>query len=183
MLGGLLIAASIISLVFLQIQTRRAERTNSQTVQSIESVLTDRREGSIDLDREPEMPVLELNGEDYIALLEIPSYGLKLPVCNTWDKTKVTAQPCRFYGSAYHGNLVIGGYDQLGQFDCFDRIQDGSAITLTDMTGCEFSYAVSRVERSSSAEADRLLDGESDLTLFVRDAQLLEYIIIRCEKK
>ena len=181
-MGGLLLGGSLLLLLFLQVRTRQTERKNAQTVQLMESILTDRREGSIDLEREPEMPVLELNGEDHIALLEIPAYGLKLPVRAAWDKSKVAQQPCRFYGSAYHGNLVIGGYDQAGQFDFFDRIQDGSPITVTDMTGCVFSYVVSRVERSDSAEAEKLMDDEAELSLFVRDAQLLEYIILRCEK-
>ena len=46
-----------------------------------------------------------------------------------------------------------------------------------------FSYVVERVDRSSTAQADVLMNEESDLTLFVRDAQLLEYIILRCVMK
>jgi len=129
------------------------------------------------------MPALELHGADFIALLEIPAYGLKLPVCSMWDKEAVMSYPCRFYGSTYDGTLIVGGYDQAGQFDFFDRIQDGAAVTVTDMTGSTFSYAVALVERSDSAQAEILLDDTADLTLFVRDAQGLEYILLRCVAK
>lgn len=182
-LGCLLILAGIVLLFLLQAQTERAERINAEIVQTMETILVNRREGTKDPQRETEMPALELHGEDFIALLEIPAYGLKLPVCGTWDKNKAVSFPCRFHGSAYDGTLVVGGYDQPGQFDFFDRIQNGSIVTATDMTGSTFSYAVDRVERSSSAQAEVLMDGGADLTLFVRDAQLLEYIILRCVVK
>lgn len=179
-LGCLLIAISFALLIYLQVQTKQAECKNAEIVQIIESIVSDHREGSIDQDREAKMPTLEVNGDDFVALLEFPSRGLTVPVRNTWDKQKVVFYPCRFSGSAYDGTLIIGGYDQAGQFDFFDRVQIGDTVIVTDMTGCVFSYEVSWVERSSSAQAEVLLDGAADLTLFVRDAQLLEYIILRC---
>lgn len=182
-LGCLLIVLSFLLLFWLQVQTKQAERTNAEIVQIMETILTDRREGTKDADKKTDMPTLELHGEDFIALLEIPSHGLKLPVCNVWDKGKVVMYPCRFYGSADSGTLIIGGYDQPGQFDFFDRIPNDSVVTITDMTGTTFSYVVDHVERSTSADAEVLIDDEADLTLFVRDAQVLEYIILRCTMK
>ena len=182
-LGCLLIICSIVSLFLLQLQSKQAEQTNAEIVHTIETILPDRREGTKDAEQKSEMPALELQSEDFIALLEIPSYGLKLPVCNVWDKGKVVSYPCRFYGTVYNGTLVIGGYDQPGQFEFFDRIQNDSAVTVTDMTGTVFSYAVDKVERSNSADAEILIDEEADLTLFVRDAQSFEYIILRCKEK
>lgn len=179
-LGGLLIMSSLALLLMLQVRRTQAERSNAEIVRTMETILTDRKQGAKDFDRDPEMPALEIQGEDFIALLEIPAYGLKLPVGNSWDKGTVLVHPCRFYGSAYDGTLIIGGYDQRGQFDFFDQIQDGAAVTITDMTGSTFSYALNRVERSDSAQAEILMDDTADLTLFVRDAQGLEYIILRC---
>ena len=103
-----------------------------------------------------------------------------LPVAGSWDAGKVNSYPCRFWGTVYDGSLIVGGADQPGQFAGFDRIFDGSAVTVTDMTGAEFSYVVDRVERSKSAQAEVLMAGEADLTLFARDAYSLEYVILRC---
>lgn len=179
-LGGLLIVAGLAMLFWMNTQTKRAAHINGEIVQTMERILPERSRGTLDFEREAEMPALELRGEDFIALLEIPAYGLKLPVGGVWDKGQVRFWPCRFYGSAYNGTLVVGGYDQPGQFDFFDRIQNGTVITVTDMTGSAFSYVVDRVDRAGNAQAEVLLDDEADLTLFVRDAQLLEYIILRC---
>ncbi len=181
--GCVLILISLALLLLLRLQTKQAQEGNDQIVQTMEAILTDRSEGSKDPEQETEMPVLELHGEDFSALLEIPAYGLKLPVGNSWDQGKVVSYPCRFSGTVYNGSLVIGGYDQAGQFDFFDRIQDGTTVSLRDMTGCTFTYEVARVDRSKSAEAEVLMNDEADLSLFVRDAQLLEYIILRCVMK
>ena len=179
-IGCLLITCSLIMLVVLQVRVQSAKRTNMEIVQTMEIILKDRREGVIEFEQEKEMPVLELKGEDFIALLEMPSFGLKLPVLGNWDKGKVTSFPCRFCGTSYNGNLVIGGYDQPGQFDFFDGVPNGTTVKVTDMTGSEFYYIVDCVERSDSAQAEILIDDKVDLTLFVRDAQLLEYIILHC---
>ena len=130
--------------------------------------------------RDMEMPALDLDGQDFIGLVDIPAFGVTLPIAGSWDAKRVADYPCRFWGTVYDGSLVVGGADQVGQFDGFDRIQDGSAITVTDMTGEVFSYVVAKVERSKSAQADVLMDPDADLTLFARDAYSLEYLLVRC---
>lgn len=127
-----------------------------------------------------EMPVLEIEGQDFSGIVDIPAFGLMLPIYNTWDSRKVTSFPCRFYGTVYDGSLIVGGSDQEGQFDCFEKIQNGSTVIITDMTGAEFYYTVVRIDRAKSAEADILINEDADLTLFVRDAYSLDYIIVRC---
>lgn len=181
-LGCLLMAGGLVLLLVAGLQNRRADRQNAAVLAALETVLPDRREGLWEPDRTTEMPALELLGRDYIALLEIPAYGLRLPVRSAWDSREAEARPCRFFGTAYNGSLVIGGYDRAGQFDFFDRIMEGTEIRVTDMTGAVFAYRVSRVDRSDSADAG-VLAGRADLTLFVRDAQLLQYILLRCEGK
>jgi len=182
-LGCVLILCSLALLAVSQLRVKRGQEIAAKVVETMETILPERREGLSDTYRNMEMPALEIDGEDYVALLEIPAFGVRLPVSGSWEKAKVTSCPCRFWGTVYDGSLIVGGYDQPGQFDCFDRIQDGTAVTVTDMTGAEFSYAVERIERSDSAEAEKLMDSAADLTLFVRDAYLLEYIILRCVEK
>ena len=182
-LGCLLIAAGLALLLILQVQTKQAQQSNAEIVQTMESILTNRTTGAVDEERTAEMPALELQGKDFIALLEIPAYGLKLPVCGEWDKSLISTHPCRFYGSAYNGTLIIGGSDRAEQFDFFDRIYTDIPVKLTDITGCTYSYTVTRIDRSKTADAETLVNSDADLTLFVRHAQLPEYIILRCEAK
>lgn len=165
----------------MRLQVSKAWDRARELCCQIEEVLPPKSEGVQEEYTDMEMPVLSLEEEDFCGLLTIPSYDRKLPVADTWDGKKVTAYPCRFYGTLYDGTLIIGGSDQEGQFDCLKWLENGSELIVTDMLGEEFTYTVREVERSKSAEAEVLTDETADLTLFVREAYSLEYIIIRCE--
>ena len=125
------------------------------------------------------MPVLQLDGVDHVAVLEVPMFDVVLPVVNGWDRSMLRRQPCRYYGSAYDNTLVIGGSDGEGQLAFVSRIDVGMQVLVTDMTGVQFAYRVRVVERSSQADADTLCT-EEGLTLFARNSYGLEYVIVRC---
>lgn len=125
------------------------------------------------------MPVLQLEGVDYAAVLEVPLFDAVLPVAAGWDAGALRRQPCRYYGSPWDNTLVIGGADGKGQLDFITRIDVGTQVLITDMTGAQFAYRVRTVERASKADTDTLL-GEDGLTLFARNSYGLEYVILRC---
>ena len=58
-----------------------------------------------------EMPTVEINGQECIGTLEIPSLGLKFPVISEWSDEKLKKAPCRYSGSAYLNNLIIAGHN------------------------------------------------------------------------
>lgn len=182
-LGCFLVVLSGVSMVMLHVHTNYAKQKNDEVILVMETIFADPVQNSVDVLWDEEMPSLEIDGEDYIALLKIPAFGVKVPVCASWDKWNIMNHPCRLLGNAYNGTLIIGGSDQNGQFDFFDRVETGMDVHLMDMSGNEFSYDVIRIERSSSASFDRLKDESSDLTLYVRDSRFLEYILIHCEGK
>ena len=179
-LGCLLIFCGLGLLVFSRLHAEKAQTAAAQVLEQIEVILPERTAGAMDTYSTMEMPVLQIGGQDFSAVLDVPAFGRTLPVDHVWGADKVTSFPCRFYGSVYDGSLVIGGADQQGQFDWLDQIQQGSVVTITDMTGAEFSYVVDRVDRSKTAQAEVLISEAADLTLFVRDAYSLEYVIVRC---
>ena len=51
------------------------------------------------------------------------------------------------------------------------------------MTGLVFHYVIDRIDRSASASEEILTAGNADLTLFVRNAYGLDYILLRCAAK
>lgn len=181
-LGCALICCSVALLLFSGLRSGQAARDNAETVRAMESVLPE-SVGDTALFYGAEMPVLEIGGEDYCAMLEVPAFGLKLPVAAQWSRVDAAEHPCRFCGNIYDGSLVIGGSDLKGQFDFLDSINDGAEVLLTDMTGAVFSLRVERVERSDSAEGEKLAQSDARLTLFARDSRSMEYIILRCGMK
>ena len=179
-LGLLLILGSLGALLGFRLQAVSARKTAAATVSRLRELLPTGSPGILEQYSNMEMPVLQVGGQDIAAIIEIPAFGLSLPVRNSWEGGRVRRMPARFCGTAYDGTLVIGGSDQPGQFDFFEQLQPGAAVTLTDMTGKIFSYTVSRIDRSSSASAEKLTAGDWELTLFVRDAYSLDYILLRC---
>lgn len=179
-LGIILVVISFSLLIAHQIRVHIASDKCQKVLEKMESLLPERSSGSPELYQNPNMPVLEIDSVDYVALLEIPSLEVSLPVADRWNRDKLFAYPHRFCGSAYNQTLVIGGADYSHQFSFCDKIDQGTTVTVTDMTGTQFTYKVTRVDRSSDAKKQWLTNTDYDLTLFCRDIYSLKYIAVRC---
>ena len=179
-LGICLVVISFALIVGLQIHTHLGANESQKVVTRMNELLSERIEGVPGTYPNPNMPILAINDIDYVALIEIPSLNLSLPVADVWNSQKFYNSPARFYGSCYDHSLVIGGADNSYQFSFCDKIDNGTVIIVTDMTGTQFSYTVSRVDRSKSAESNWLISKDYDLTLFCRDALSMEYVAVRC---
>lgn len=179
-LGVCLILASICIMLGYQFRMRMGVQKSRMIVSQVNALLPERIPGIPELYPESCMPVLEIEGDDYVGILEIPAFGIILPVADKWDSKSLSDSPTRFFGSAYDNTLVIGGSDYPEQFGFCDKIGNGAYVIVTDMTGSEFTYTVSNVERAKHAETQWLLDADCDLTLFCRDMYSMEYIAVRC---
>lgn len=179
-LGICLISLGIFTLLFFQIRTLVGNKISADVVSKMEALLPERSVGDPEIYSTTVMPVLQIDRTDFTALLEIKSMGIKLAVANSWDSGELYKSPARYYGSAYDNTLVIGGADSSKQFSFCGKIDQGVTVILTDMTGAEFTYKVSEVDRAKRAENEWLSDEESDLTLFCRDTYSMEYIAVRC---
>lgn len=179
-LGSCLILLSLCFMLVYHAQLRSGTRNCQAVVKEMQQLLPQRTPGVPGAYADVAMPSLEIDGEDYVALLEIPSHGITLPVASQWDNTSLARSPARFSGSAYDKSLVIGGVDDPAQFGFSDEIEHNAVVTLTDMTGAQFSYTVSRVERAEHADKPWLQKDGFDLTLFCRNTYSMEYIAVRC---
>ena len=177
-LGIALIVVSLGVLLFTMIHTEQAKQKNAAVVAQLQSLMPPERQGNPQDYYQQEMPVLQLDGVDYVCLLKVPSQSVALPVQSQWDTSALKSRPCKFWGSIYNGNCILGGNGS--QFDFCAKLDLGDSILLTDMEGTVFTCYVQRIDRSATAEFDRLSQGEYPLTLFVRQEYASEYIIVRC---
>ena len=179
-LGICLILCSLLLLLLFRVRMQAGYRSSQRTAAALSEMLPERTPGTPGIDPGYDMPVWELEGTDYVALLEIPSFGITLPVANQWDNAALTQAPARFSGSVYDNTLVIGGVDDPKQFGFCDKIEHSAYVTVTDMTGAEFTYRVRGVSRAKHADAQWLAREDCDLTLFCHDTYSMEYIAVRC---
>lgn len=178
-LGLSLVFVSLVLLVVSWIIMGRSENRVENIINRLDEILPERSAGVEGEYSDMNMPVLDLDGEDIVAVVSVPAFQSRLPVGNAWKAGGIASYPRRFSGTVYDGSLVIGGSDGKGQFDFFEKLDLGMSVTVTDMTGAEFSYTVSGIDRSSTATADVLQSEDASLTLFARDSYSMEYIIVR----
>ena len=179
-LGICLILASVSLVLVFQIRMHMGVQHSQKILSSMEQLLPERSPGVPGIYLTSGMPVLEIENVDYVAMLEVPSFHIALPVADRWDRNKLSRSPSRFFGSAYDNSLIIGGVDDPRQFGFCDKIEHGAQITITDMTGTQFSYTVSGVDRAKHADTQWLMNADCDLTLFCHDIYSMEYIAVRC---
>jgi len=179
-IGGLLLFTAFAVVITFQIGSHISADKCQEVATKIGELLPERKAGIPETYSNPNMPILEIDNADYVAMLEIPSLNVVLPVADKWKSDKYFNTPARFYGSAYNHTLIIGGKDYSHQFSFCDKIDNGTIINITDMTGTMFSYTVKTVERSENAAKNWLISNDYDLTLFCKDIYSSEYIAVRC---
>ncbi|MGN0362365.1 MAG: sortase [Bilifractor sp.] len=138
---------------------------------SEESILKDRQ-----------MPTIEINGYRYIGYLECPSIGLRLPVMEDWDYSRLKIAPCRYSGSVYRNDLVIAGHNYARHFSPLRWQEIGTEIDFTDVDGIRYTYRISDIETISPTDIQDMVQDSSDwdLTLFTCTISGQARYTIRC---
>lgn len=180
-LGTTLIVIALSMVIASRIRIRIGEDNSREITREILTILPDRSVGIPGKESSANLPILQINGVDYAALLEIPAFGLTVAVSDRWEERDLYDSAARFYGSTHTNTLVIGGGDYDHQFAFCDKIDHGTVVTVTDMTGACFTYRVTEIDRAAHAENQWLISEDCDLTLFCRDTFAMEYIAVRCE--
>lgn len=177
-LGIILITASMLLLVGWQVSAYRNKEQAQEYINMIYELIPESQAAVVEPRVNNEMPYLNINKENFVAIIEIPMNEASFPVGASWDNNK--KYPCLYNGSVYDGSLVIGTSNQKGQFDFVKEISVGNAIYITDMTGNRFSYEVSDIRYCKHANNDTLYGCEDDLTIFIKNIYAFEYIILHC---
>lgn len=99
--GAVLLAAAGFALLGARQKTaRQAELSDS--LRDMQALLSEPAAGVTGDRTDGEMPQLELNGRDYIGLLELPERGITLPVAADWDTGLFSFHPARYNGVPIH---------------------------------------------------------------------------------
>lgn len=114
----------------------------------------------------PELPVVHLNGYDYVGYVEIPALELKLPVMATWDYDLLQVAPCRQFGSSRTDDLVIAAHNYVTHFGYLKKLIPGDTVTFTDMDGIVNTYAVEKTETLDPTSVDAVKNSGCDLVLY-----------------
>lgn len=178
--GGVLILLSVGLLIFQNFYAGRSSQNATMIATEIGQMIPNGSTGVEESYTNTQMPILQYEGNDYVCLIEVPSANACLPVQNKWNTKDLMYSPCRFWGSSYDGSLILGGSGLNGQFDFCGRLEIGDQVLITDMEGTRFTYTVEHIDRSKTAQFEKLSDPSYSLTLFVQEAYSTSYIVVRC---
>ena len=112
------------------------------------------------------MPVVEIDGNGYIGYVSVPVLEIELPVMSDWSYEKLRVAPCRHAGATYTEDLVIAAHNYDEHFGGLKDLQNGDAITFTDMDGDVFEYRVALVETVAPTAVAQVLDSDYALVLY-----------------
>ena len=182
-LGIVLVLSSAVLFVFSNYIQGKYEENSQEIVAEMKKMIPPAKDGYTDDYRKSSMSVLEINGEDFIGIIDVPGNEKTLPICAYWDKNNVAKHPCRYTGSIYDGTLIIGGYDNSSQFAVIKTLAIGQTVEITDVSGVVYSYIVKDVEENQQATNENLKNKSCDLSLFVKNTETNDYVIVRCKLK
>lgn len=194
MAGGLLLIVAALSLTCYNMwEERRAEASAASALEEILPEMPVAAEPSIQpentqeavipdylLNPEMEMPTVEIEGQAYIGVLDIPVLGLELPVISQWSYPRLKLAPCRFEGSAYLDDLIIAAHNYRSHFGGLKNLRPGDEVSFTDVEGNVFRYTVAELETLGGNDLEELESGEWDLTLITCTLGGKSRVTVRC---
>ena len=188
-IGLLLIAAAFLLMVYNIWESKKAENMSEEILNQIKDE-QDENVSSDDADEKPlyeiypdmEMPVLTIDGVDYIGILTVPSLGLELPVAGNWSYPNLRRSPCRYKGSAYSNDMIIAGHNYSRHFGGLKNLAIGEEISFRDGDGHIFQYQVDDIETIPGTAVEDMHAGEWDMTLFTCTYGGKSRVTIRCRK-
>ena len=144
-------------------------------------------------DDDPEMPVIEVEGNYYIGILEIPSLQLTLPVMDRWDYTRLKISPCVYSGSYKTDDLVICAHNYARHFSPVKWIDMGADVYLITVDCRVYHYQVTNREtlqpgavenmiENTNNTTDGTITNEWDLTLFTCNTGGQTRCAVRCAR-
>ena len=175
---GLLLLAGFL-MIFWQWEIRSSAQKAETCVQAIRNGIAEPQSAVPEARRDNTMPVLSVDGTDFVGILEMPRYGSSLPVCAEWGR--ITRYPSRFHGSIYDGTLQIGATTQTGQYDFYREISVGDTVCFTDMEGNRYTFVVTDLRYEKHADQTALQREAAALTLFIKNVYSFEYLIVFCD--
>lgn len=129
-----------------------------------------------------EVKTMQVDGNEYIGILSIPSLDLTLPIMKDWNYTLLKQSPCRYEGYVKDNSLIIAGHNYQKHFGQLYKLKNGDSITFTDITGKIYRYKVFKVETLAGTAIEEMKSGAWDLTLFTCTPGGVNRVTVRCKR-
>lgn len=162
----------------LAIQARAPEKTApAETSADMPQTQTEPEETA-----HPTLPVVTIEGFDYIGYLSIPDSDLEVPVMADWSMEKLQIAPCLQYGSPLTDDAVIAGHNYQKHFRALQDIRLGQSVRFTDMAGGTIDYTVANVKIVDPRNVYEVINSAYDLVLYTCTTGGRTRVIVECSR-
>lgn len=195
-LGAAALAAACLLAAWNLAEDRRAGEAASAAVETLEQTIESRRGGEAAEPTVPagtesaaEMPTVEIDGQLYIGIIEVPDVNVKLPVMAEYSETNLTMSPCCYSGSYLTDDFVILGHSYISHFRPLRQADVGDTVYFTNVDGQVYRYVISNLETLRPTEVSRMIENDQnsadqnanwDMTLFTCTADTMARFTVRC---
>lgn len=195
--GAVLILSALLLFLCNRYEDRRAGQEAELLLDAIQSAIEQETEpttkpNKVDTDATeriepvetlaPEMPVIEIDGHEYIGYVSIPDLELELPVMAEWDYSRLKTAPCRQFGSSRTDDLVIAAHNYMSHFGALSSLEEGAEILFTDMDGIENRYTLQRLDTLAPDAVDAVQNSGYDLVLYTCTPGGATRVVAFCER-
>lgn len=177
--GVSLLVVAVVVLFSWQWGIHTWQQKTADCVHTVLSLIPEPKNAALEERRDNTMPVLSVEGTNFVGILEMPKFDSLLPVCADWGD--VEKYPCSFSGSVYDHTIQIGATSQKGQYDFYREISAGDTVFFTDMEGNRYAYSVTNIRVVNHADQSALRRDDGALTLFIKNVYGFEYIVVSCD--
>ena len=165
-----------------QWEDQQAGAEAKQVAQALEHKLAERNDTDSSELLSPELPAVELDGDEYVGTIAIPTISIDLPVMKDWSYPKLKIAPCRQFGSSRTNDLVIAAHNYESHFGKIGTLVAGDKVIFTDMDGIENDYVVDKVEVLAPTEVDAVEHSGYDLVLYTCTYGGKTRIVVFCNR-
>lgn len=178
-LGVVLILSALLLFLYNGFEDRRAGQQAESLMDDIQSAIAEETDPTtkpteivIDITESQEtlsaeMPVVMIDGYEYIGYISVPDLELELPVMAEWDYSRLKIAPCRHFGSSRTDDLVIAAHNYKTHFGSLSKLKSGAEVIFTDMEGIENRYVLMKDPETLAPDAvDAVQNSGYDLVLY-----------------
>ena len=178
---GILFLAGAAGLTLWNFNTDQAAAEESR------SLLTELAEAIPEVEAQPVfpmengMPVVEVEGQNYMGAINFPDLDRELPVLASYELEKLKTAPAVYHGAPQTGDLVICAHNYRSHFGPLQRLPIGAQVLLKAVDGNLYEYQVAATEVVSPFAVADVTSGEWDLTLFTCTLGGRTRYVVRCD--
>lgn len=182
-LGILLILAAFSLAIYNIYQEREAQQESSVILEQLVNEIDINEQQPDDMENVLTLEMLSISiaGNQYVAVLQLPTLGLELPVMESWSYPKLRLAPCRYRGSVHTKDLIIAAHNYSSHFGQIKTLVIGDEVVLWDVNGNSYVYEVVELEELGGTAVEEMEAGDWDLTLFTCTYGGRSRVTVRCK--